>query len=461
MTAGVAEADHGLILSHLVFRATRTRQRSCPTINRMTQTWQASPATSRNKIAVHRSWWVAAATGLVILVSGWSTGMPNVVTDPLRQEFGWSRGTIGSAFAVNMALYGLMAPFAAALMDRLGIRRVVVGALALMVVGAALTATMSESWQLATGWGLLVGLGTGSMALTFAATVTNRWFVTRRGVVSGVLTSASMFGGMVLTPLLAWLVIDFGWRAAVAVVGSAALALVPLVWLVVRDHPGELGLKAYGAVEFTSPPPPVTGTVRRALALLGDAITTRRFWLLAGSFAICGASTNGVMMTHFVPAASEHGMPIPVSASLLATIGIFNTVGAACSGWLTDRIDPRWLLVAYYLSRTLTLMMLPTFMAPTVQPFMVVFVVVYGLLDLATVPPTIALCREFYGDTNGAVLFGWVSASHALGAGAAAFLGGITRGVSGSYAPVWIGAGMLCVAAALMTLWLSGEQRSR
>lgn len=457
--AGAAGADHGLILSHVVIQATRARPRSAPTINGMTQTW--SPASRRSKITVHRSWWVAAATGLVILVTGWSTGIPNVVTNPLRQEFGWSRGTIGFAFAVNMALYGLTAPFAAALMDRLGVRRVVVAALALMVVGAALTATMSGSWQLVTGWGLLVGLGTGSMALTFAATVTNRWFVTRRGVVSGVLTSASMFGGMVLTPLLAWLVIDFGWRAAVAAVGLAASALVPLVWLVMRDHPGELGMKAYGAVEFTSPPPPVTGTVRRALALLREATRTGRFWLLAGSFAVCGASTNGIMMTHFVPAASEHGMPIPVSASLLAAIGIFNTVGAACSGWLTDRVDPRWLLVDYYFVRALTLVLLPTFMASTVQPFMVVFVVVYGLLDLATVPPTIALCREFYGNANGAVVFGWVSASHALGAGAAAFLGGVTRGVTGSYAAVWLGAGVLCVAAALMALWMGSRSRLR
>ncbi|GAA4874559.1 MFS transporter [Saccharopolyspora cebuensis] len=406
----------------------------------------------RRRAGMHRAWWIAATTGLVILVTGWSTGMPDVLTDPLRREFGWSTGVISFAFAVNIVLYGVTAPFAAALMDRFGIRRVVAAALVVMVAGAALTTVVGESWHLVLTWGLLVGLGTGSMALTFAATVANRWFVARHGLVSGVLTSASMFGGMVLMPVLAAIVHRFEWRAGVLAVGLAAAALVPLVWWVLRDHPGEVGLKAYGAAEFTPAPPRTTGAASRAVGLLGTAARTRPFWLLAGTFAVCGASTNGIMMTHFVPAASQHGMPMTVSATLLAVVGVFNTVGAAASGWLVERIDPRWLLGAYYLVRGVSLVLLPLFLGPTVQPPMIVFVVVYGLLDLATVPPTILLCREFFGGDDGAVVFGWVSAAHALGAGAAAFAGGTTRALLGSYAAVWIGAGLLCAAAALLSL---------
>ncbi|MDT0303466.1 MFS transporter [Streptomonospora wellingtoniae] len=416
-----------------------------------------SPA-RRDGPRVHRAWWVAATTGLVILVSGWSTGLPDVLTNPLRQEFGWSRGTIGFAFAVNIMLYGLTAPFAAALMDRVGIQRVVAGALTIMAAGAALTTLMTASWQLVVGWGLLVGLGTGSLALTFAATVTNRWFVARRGMVSGVLTSASMFGGMALLPLLAWLVTNFGWRSSVVAVGLSALALVPLVCLVLRDHPGNLGMKAYGAAEFTPAPPRAEGAGRHALLVLGEAIRTRPFLLLIGTFGVCGASTNGIMMTHFLPAAHDNGMPITVAAALLAGMGVFNVVGATASGWLTDRASAPWLLTAYYALRGVSLVLLPLFMAPTVQVSMVVFVVVYGLLDLATVPPTIALCREFYGNSKGTVVFGWVSAAHALGAAAAAFLGGVFRGLVGSYTPVWIGAGVLCGVAALLALAL---RRSR
>ncbi|MBB6000929.1 MFS transporter [Streptomonospora salina] len=424
----------------------------------MTQTRQPHATENRGVPKVHRAWWVALVTGLVILVSGWSTGMPDVLTNPLRDEFGWSRGTIGFAFAVNIMLYGLTAPFAAALMDRFGIPRVVAGALMIMAAGAALTALMTASWQLVLGWGLLVGMGTGSLALTFAATVTNRWFIARRGIVSGVLTSASMFGGMALLPPLAWLVTSFGWRVAVAAVGLSALALVPLVCLILRDHPGNLGMKAYGAAAFTPAPPRVSGAGRHALLLLGEAVKTRPFLLLIATFGVCGASTNGIMMTHFLPAAHDHGMPITVAATLLAGMGVFNVIGAAGSGWLTDRMSAPRLLAAYYFLRGVSLLLLPLFMASTVQAPMIVFVIVYGLLDLATVPPTIALCREFYGNANGSVIFGWVSAAHALGAAAAAFLGGVARELLGAYTVVWFGAGMLCVVGALVALAIRRTQ---
>jgi sugar phosphate permease len=407
---------------------------------------------ARGTTKVHRAWWIAAVAGLVIVVTGASTGIPDLLTDPLREEFGWSRGTIGAAFAVNMALYGLTAPFAAALMDRFGMRRVVTAALATIAAGAALTTVTTTPAELVTGWGLLVGLGTGSLALTFGATVTHRWFVARRGMVSGALTSASMFGGMVLLPALAWVVRHAGWRPSVVTVGLAAFALVPVVWVLLRDHPADLGVSAYGAAGFSPKPAPVPGATRRALAVFRDAAATGPFWLLVGTYGVCGASTNGIMMTHFVPAAHERGMPITVAATLLAVMGVCNVVGATGSGWLTDRFDARWLLGAYYGVRGVSLVCLPLLMDSTVRPPMLLFVVGYGLLDLATVPPTITLCQEFYGRASGPVVFGWVSAAHAVGAGAAAFLGGVARGALGSYTAVWLGAAALCGVAVLMSL---------
>lgn len=422
------------------------------TLSGMTQTDTAGTSTTRTPSRVHRAWWIAATTALIILVTGWSTGMPDMLTAPLHARFGWSHGTMGVAFALNIVLYGATAPFAAALMDRFGIRRVVVAALCTVVAGALLTASMTSPWELVLGWGLFVGLGTGSLALTFAATVTSRWFSARRGLVTGVLTSASMFGGMVLMPLLAWLMMSFGWRAGVLVVGLAALVLTPIAWLVLRDHPGELGMRAYGATAFTPPPPRRSGALRRAWTLLAEVATLPSFWALAGTFAICGASTNGVIMTHFVPAANDHGMHSTVSASVLAIVGVCNTVGAAASGWITDRIDPRWLLGSYYLIRGASLLLLPILFAPTVQPGMLAFAVIYGVLDLATVPPTVGFCREFYGNDNGAVVFGWVSAAHAIGAGSAAFLGGVAREAMDTYDAVWFGSGALCVLAAVVAL---------
>ncbi|MEU7377521.1 MFS transporter [Streptomyces albidoflavus] len=377
--------------------------------------------------------------------------LPGLLIDPLNAEFGWSRGTIGFAVSVNLALYGLTAPFAAALMDRFGIRRVVAAALAVIAVGAGLTVFMTAAWQLVLLWGVLVGLGSGSMALAFAATVTDRWFSTRRGLVSGVLTAAAASGQLVFLPFLGWLVTEHGWRPASVTIAVSALAVVPLVWLLLRDHPADVGLAPYGAREFVAKPAPVSGAARRAVAVLGRASRTGTFWLLAGTFAICGASTNGLVKTHFVPAAHDHGMPVTAAASLLAVIGVFDVVGTVASGWFTDRFDARRLLAVYYALRGVSLLFLPMLLAPDVRPPMVFFIVFYGLDWVATVPPTMALCRERFGEDS-AIVFGWVLASHQVGAAVVAFGGGVARDVFGSYDVVWYASGGLCAVAALLAL---------
>ncbi|MGH8919660.1 MAG: MFS transporter, partial [Actinomycetes bacterium] len=365
-------------------------------------------------------------------------------------EFDWSRGTIGFAVSVNLALYGLTAPFAASLMDRYGIRRVVVGALLVISGGTAATVWMTASWQLVLFWGVLVGLGSGSMALAFAATVTNRWFTARRGLVTGILTAAGASGQLVFLPLLAWLVEHHGWRPAAVTVALAALAVVPFVWLLLRDHPADVGLAPYGG-EYAPKPAPVPGAARRTLTVLVKAARTGPFWLLAGTFAICGASTNGLVKTHFVPAAHDHGMPVTAAAGLLAVIGVFDVIGTVASGWFTDRFEPRRLLAVYYALRGVSLLFLPMLLAPSVHPPMVFFIVFYGLDWVATVPPTIALCREQYGEDS-AIVFGWVLASHQVGAALVAFLGGLARDAFGSYDLVWYASGALCAVAALMAM---------
>ncbi|MGW1027404.1 MFS transporter [Streptomyces sp. NPDC002577] len=404
-------------------------------------------------LSVHRAWFVAAVTFVTIIGAAAFRSVPGLFIDPLNEEFGWSRGTIGLAVSINLALYGLTAPFAAALMDRFGIRRVVAVALTMIALGSGLTVWMTAAWQLLLCWGVLVGLGTGSMALAFAATVTNRWFIERRGLVSGILTAAAATGQLIFLPLLSWLVEEHkqGWRLAAGTVALAALAVVPFVWLLLRDHPADVGLKAYGSQEFVEKPAPVPGAARRALKTLFSAARTGPFWLLAGSFAICGASTNGLVQTHFVPAAHDHGMPVTAAASLLAVIGIFDVVGTVASGWFTDRFEARRLLAVYYALRGISLLFLPMLLAPTVHPPMIFFIVFYGLDWVATVPPTLALCREHYGDDS-AIVFGWVLASHQVGAALVAFLGGVARDVYGSYDMVWYASGALCAAATLMVL---------
>ncbi|MFI8961571.1 MFS transporter [Streptomyces sp. NPDC053493] len=408
----------------------------------------APPPTRTSRI--HRAWFVAAVAFVTIIGAAAFRSLPGLLIDPLHGEFHWSRGTIGLAVSVNLALYGLTAPFAAALMDRFGIRRVVAVALTVIAAGSGLTVFMTSSWQLILYWGLLVGLGSGSMALAFAATVTNRWFTERRGLVTGILTAASASGQLIFLPLLSWLVEHHGWRPASVTVSLAALAVVPFVWLLLRDHPADVGLAPYGGA-WAEKPAPVTGAARRAVTVLFKAARTGPFWLLAGTFAICGASTNGLVQTHFVPAAHDHGMPVTAAAGLLAVIGVFDVVGTIASGWFTDRFEARRLLAVYYALRGVSLLFLPMLLAPAVHPPMLFFIVFYGLDWVATVPPTIALCREHYGDDS-AIVFGWVLASHQVGAAVIAFAGGLARDLFGSYDPVWYASGALCAAAALMAL---------
>jgi MFS family permease len=413
------------------------------------------------RTSVHPAWAVAAVAFVALVGAAGFRATPSVLLRPLHDEFGWSLGTISAAVSVNLLLYGLTAPFAAALMEKFGIRRVVMAALVLVAAGSGLTVFMTASWQLVLCWGVLVGLGTGSMALAFVATVTGRWFVRRRGLVTGVLTAGGAAGQLIFLPILARLTEGGGWRTAALTVSFAALAVVPLVFWRLRDRPADLGVTAYGAGPDDAPPAaiPAGSAARVAVRALGLAARTRPFWLLAGGFAICGATTNGLVGTHFIPAAHDHGVPETVAASLLALVGLFDIVGTIASGWLTDRVDSRLLLGAYYALRGLSLLALPALFAATVHPSMVIFILFYGLDWVATVPPTVALCREYFG-ASGSVVFGWVFASHQVGAAIAASAAGLVRDQLGTYNWAWYGAGALALLASLLSLMLFAGRRT-
>ena len=380
---------------------------------------------------------------------------------PLHEEFGWSTSIMSLAVSINLLLFGLTAPFAAALMDRFGIRQVVAAALTLVALGAGGSVFMTASWQLLVFWGVLIGTGTGSMALVLAATVANRWFVARRGLVMGVLTAGSATGQLIFLPPVAALAEDVGWRPGSLVIAVAALAVAPIAWLVMRDHPHDRGVLPFGADPQTwVPPAEVTGgAMGRAIDGLRFAARHKAFWALALAFAICGATTNGLLQTHFIPAAGDHGMPATTAASLLAVIGVFDVVCTIASGWLTDRVDSRILLVVYYLGRGLALALLPALLSPGIAPGLLVFILFYGLDWVATVPPTMALAREHFGEST-PVVFGWIFASHQLGAAVAAFGAGYIRDASGGYDPAFYTAGALCVAAAAMC-WVIPRARTR
>ena len=400
---------------------------------------------------LHWAWVVAAVSFVALLGAAGFRSVPGVMMHPLHEEFGWSHGVIGLAMSVNMTLFGLTAPFAAALMDRLGVRPVLAAALTLIAAGSALSVWMTTSWQLVLLWGVFVGTGTGAISMGFVATIATRWFDARRGLVTGVLTAASATGQLIFLPLVAAVTTAHGWRWASLIVAGAALAVVPPVLLLMRNWPQDKGIGPYGtapgaAVTTLAPPGSSFGAAIDGLRI-GARVPA--FWLLGGSFAICGMTTNGLIGTHFIPAANDHGMPTTVAAGLLATVGVLDVAGTVLSGWLTDRVDPRVLLVVYYTGRGISLLALPALLSPHAQPGTWVFIIFYGLDWVATVPPTIMLCRAYFGD-RAPIVFGWVFSAHQLGAAVAAAGAGWLRDVRGDYDLAFYLAAGLCGFAALL-----------
>jgi sugar phosphate permease len=402
---------------------------------------------------LHYAWVVAAVVFVALLSAAGVRATPSVLIVPLERELGWSRALVSSAVSVNLVLYGLIGPFAAALMQRFGIRRMMIASLSIITLGVGLTNTMQAPWQLFVYWGLLVGLGTGMTAMVLGATVVQRWFVARRGLVLGLLTASTATGQMIFLPLLAWMVEHYGWRSVSLLIALVAALLIPIVALLVRDRPADVGLRPYG-VAADAPVDdvrPTTNPLANAIGALRRGTKNRDFWLLAFSFFICGATTNGLVGTHLVPACLDHGIPEVQAAGLLAMMGVFDLVGTTASGWLSDRFDSRRLLFWYYGLRGLALLFLPTAFEWSVFG-LPIFAVFYGLDWIATVPPTIRLTTQTMGPSDGPIAFGWIVAAHQIGAGTGALGAGVARTLLSTYTPAWVVAGLICLVAAVLVL---------
>ncbi|MEO7732742.1 MAG: MFS transporter [Kofleriaceae bacterium] len=401
---------------------------------------------------LHYAWIVAAMTFVILLCAAAVRATPSVIIVPLEHEFGWSRALISGAVSVNLVLYGLVGPFAAAIMQRFGVRRTILVALTVMMIGVALTNVMQAPWQLYACWGVLVGVSAGATASVLGATIVQRWFVTRKGLVIGLLTASAATGQLVFLPIMARFIERDGWRTVSTAIAIFVLALIPVVALVMRDRPADLGLRPYGAApDAPEPPRPSGNPLALAIGALRRATRHRDFWLLAGSFFICGATTNGLIGTHLVPACMDHGIPEVQAAGLLATMGIFDLIGTTGSGWLSDRYDSRRLLAMYYGLRGVALLYLPLAFGTEVFG-LPAFAVFYGLDWIATVPPTLKLTVNAVGPVDGPIVFGWIFTAHQLGAGAGALLAGVIRDGSGAYTAAWIGAGIICLIAAVVVL---------
>jgi sugar phosphate permease len=403
------------------------------------------------KRGIHYGWVVAGVTFIVLLTTAGTMGLPGALILPLDAEFGWGTATISSALALRIMLYGLMAPFAAALMNRYGLRKVAISSALLILLALAGASMMREFWQMLVLWGIVVGVATGLTALVFAATVANRWFVKRRGLLVGLLSASSATGQLAFLPISAWLATHMGWRVALLPAGIGILLAAVLAILFLADRPSDVGLTAYGEEgPIVSTPTAGGNAVRAAFAMLGEASRQPAFWALFATFFICGLSTNGLIQTHFITFCSDFGMLAVDSASVLAMMGAFDFVGTIASGYLSDRYDCRWLLFWYYGLRGLSLLWLPS---STFSIYgLSIFAMFYGLDWIATVPPTVRIAAGVFGREKGGLAFGWVFMGHQLGAAVAAYGAGLSRSELATYLPAFYGAGAACLLAALIAL---------
>ena len=399
----------------------------------------------------HPAWLTLVITFLVLLAAAGVRATPGVLFLPLEAEFGWTRSTVSLAISLNILLYGLVGPFAGALMQRLGVRRTTLLALGLLAVGVSLSTLVTRPWQLVLLWGVVVGTGSGMAALVLGATIVNRWFVARRGLAMGILTASMATGQLVFLPMLAALIGRQGWRPSILIVAAASAAMIPLVVLFLREWPRDVGVAPYGGSFAAATPPSAANPARVALQALADGVRSRDFWLLTGTFVICGASTNGLVGTHLIPAAHDHGIPEVRAAGLLALMGMFDLAGTTASGWLSDRWDSRRLLAWYYGLRGLSLLFLP-FALSAPGTGLLVFAVFYGLDWIATVPPTVRLATDAFGAARGPVMFGWIAAGHQVGAALSALTAGWVRTTFGDYQAAFWGSGALCLVAATLAL---------
>jgi MFS family permease len=402
---------------------------------------------------IHYGWAMVAVTFLTALITAASVGAPGIFIVPMQMEFGWNTLEISSALSIRFVLFGLMAPFAAALMNRYGLRTVTITAILVIMVALLLSLSMTKVWQLVALWGVAVGIGAGMTALTLGATVASRWFSHRRGLVIGVLTASTATGQLIFMPILANITDHYGWRWALMLM-SVMLAVAGLaVLMIMRDRPGDMGLRPYGDtgdVALATPPVSAASIFAASLNTLRDAAKTRVFWILFSTFFICGATTNGLVQVHLIPMCGDYGISQVKAAGLLAAMGVFDLIGTVASGWLSDRFDNRRLLFWYYGLRGLSLIALPF------TDFSIfglsVFAVFYGLDWIATVPPTVRLAASRFGAERAGLVFGWIFAGHQIGAAVAAFGAGWSRTALLSYLPAFFTGGVLCLIAAVTIL---------
>lgn len=412
---------------------------------------------------IHYSWFILSITFLSIIVAGIAISSSGVFIDSFENEFGWDRPIIALAFAISLFLYGISGPFMAALLEVIGLKKMMIGSMATLLTGLTLTLIMNQSWQLMIIWGVIIGLGASLFLTVVSPYVANHWFKKRRGLAVGILTASTATGQLILLPVLAAIIDHYSWRWAIGLIMILSFVMLIIILLFMKNTPKDVGILPYGLEKEIQDS--TEGQKKNPIVLafngLLEALKVKEFWLLAGSFFICGLSTSGLIGTHFVSYCISFGVPLVTAASFLSFMGIFNLAGTTLSGWLSDRFDNRWLLFWYYGLRGASLVFLPYALMDGSIPMLIIFTVFYGLDWIATVPPTINISRQIFGTKKNGIIYGWIFASHQAGAAAAAYGGGLIYKFFNTYTWAFFLAGVFCLFASLFVITIKKQHSNQ
>ncbi|WP_394236157.1 MFS transporter [Niallia oryzisoli] len=412
---------------------------------------------------LHYSWFILAITFFSIIVAGIVVSSSGIFIDPFEKEFGWDRSVIALAFAISMFLYGISGPFMAALLNVMGLKKMMIASMATLLTGVILIFIMNQTWQMIIIWGLIIGLGSSLFLTVLSPYVANHWFEKRRGLAVGILTASTATGQLILLPVLAAIIDHYSWRIAIGLIMILSFIMLTIIFLFMKNTPKDIGILPYGLEEEIqeSNEGQKENPIVIAFNGLFEAVKAKEFWLLSGSFFICGLSTNGLIGTHFVSYCISFGVPLVTAASFLSLMGVFNLVGTTLSGWLSDRFDNRWLLFWYYGLRGASLVFLPFALTKGSLTMLVIFTVFYGLDWIATVPPTINISRQIFGINKSGIVYGWIFASHQVGAAVAAYGGGLIYKFFNTYTWAFFLAGVFCLLASLFVIIIKKQQASQ
>ncbi|WP_066299995.1 MFS transporter [Bacillus sp. FJAT-29937] len=412
---------------------------------------------------IHYSWLILAITFFSIIVAGIVMSASGVFIDPFEKEFGWDRSVIALGFGISMFLFGISGPFMAALLNVIGLKKMMIVSMSTLLTGIMLTFIMNQSWQMIIIWGFIIGLGSSLFLTVLSPYVANLWFEKRRGLAIGILTAATATGQLILLPILAAIIEHYSWRPAIGLIMILGIIMLIIILIFMKNTPKDVGILPYGREEEVqeSNEGQKENPIVIAFKGLHEAVKVKEFWLLSSSFFICGLSTSGLIGTHFVSYCISFGVPLVTAASLLSFMGIFNLVGTTLSGWLSDRFDNRWLLFWYYCLRGASLVLLPYALIKGSTTMLIIFAIFYGLDWIATVPPTISISRQIFGTNKSAIIYGWIFAFHQAGAATAAYGGGLIYKFFNTYTWAFFLAGVFCLLGSLFVILIKKQQSSQ